>query len=64
LTVEVVLRREDYECLASLATDQYRTVELQAGFMLRRLLEATNTDHVAGILALAKNKHSNGEAAL
>lgn len=61
--VSVSLRLEDYQALIKLADDQYRTPELQAGFMLRQILAAAGTDRAAAILnrARAAKQHENGE---
>lgn len=59
--VEIVLRREDLTRLQRLAEEQYRTPELQAGFMLSQLLAAANTNHVAGLVNAARARKALAE---
>lgn len=52
--LRVTLRPEDYAALARLAGESYRTPELQAGYMLAKMLSGTTADTAARIIAHAK----------
>lgn len=60
--LRINLRAEDYDRLQELARDNYRTTELQAGYMLMKMLEAAaataNGDTAEAILARAKAKRN------
>lgn len=60
--LRINLRAEDYDRLQELARDNYRTTELQAGYMLMKMLEAAaataNDDTAESILARAKAKRN------
>ena len=59
-TISITLRIEDYHALQRLASKDYRTPQLEAGYLLSRVLADSTrnpTDLAQGILARAAQKN-------
>ena len=59
--LRIGLRPEDYEALVVMARDNYRTPELQAGYMLMKMLDSKSAATAAAILERAKARGNGNE---
>lgn len=60
--LRIALLPEHQAALAKIASEQYRTPELQAAYLLARVLSEAGQNTAERIKAYAKSKADNGEA--